>query len=356
MGIHPHRTKLPPGEAVITIALVSDTLLPTGSPTPNAEPPAVSTPGPDSGEAVPLSRVILRRTTDLIAISLVLIAGLTIARRVSVWWETEPTVATAFPHEALTPWGSGPGGALVGLGDRPLMLRRQIVSGNLDAALRQVQANCRRVLESPSGSHAPLLPITPTEADLLSKMDRIPVLEEDRAAGWSLHRLSGPLSMILGVGRQHSAGSGERDADEQRVLCWGLVFPSAESTWTVLTVEPRAAEGASTWDLPLPEGTQARMRMSDDIGGGVLTFSGNGPPTAWQHHWDREAARRGWRTLRDWESGSDGWTAAWQADIHPEKNGHPPETGRGGSRRIDVQFLWTEQGWSGFVHVSPGQN
>jgi hypothetical protein len=252
-----------------------------------------------------------------------------------VWWKTDPAgVATGaqavFSPDALAPWGIGPAGASVEFGSAPFSLRRQVVPGGLDHALQALQRNCRNALISSSAAPPP---ISESERRLLSQLSRLDPLESDLQSDWSIYRLRGPLAMVLGVGR-----GGDADDDSPRVLCWGLAFPAAEDAWTVLTVEPRMAESSTaTNQIELPASAVRLLAVSDELGGGLVTFSGEGPPAAWKSHFDDEARRGDWSPQRAWRSEADAWAAAWEDE----------------ARRIDVQFHRADGGWTGLIHISP---
>src|SRR5262245_20311681 len=80
-----------------------------------------------------VSRKIARRTTDLIAVGVVLIGGLSIGRQVVEWWRDEPAQGAAAPQASgIDPTGDGP--LRLEFGDYPLAMERQTIVGDQDSA------------------------------------------------------------------------------------------------------------------------------------------------------------------------------------------------------------------------------
>lgn len=320
----------------------------TDPPAAGNSPPREDRPGtivpPQSGDWSELSRWMLRRTFDLIAIGLVLLAGLTVARRVLVWWKTDPgdLVAdqqTAFARDALAPWGIGPGGASLEFGAIPFHLRRVVLRGTLAEARAQLQAIAREAARTWVAKPAPLPSDGPElrEEQLLARLAAVEPVERGPDGQWSLYRIEGPLEMVAAV------APGQPDAAEARVVCWGLALPVEEDAWRLLVVTPpRGSTGASAAPaLPLPPECRLELSLSDELGGGWAMFSGPGPAESWQVHFDRLAESRGWERLRPWSEGNPTRSAAWV------------ESGGGKPRRVDVQLTRGEKGWAGVVSFSP---
>src|SRR5262245_36752603 len=91
-----------------------------------------------------IARRIASRTTDLIAIGVVLAAALSFGREIVVWWRAEPpTVTIDAAAEAPAALWETPGAAVtLDFGDRPLSLARQSVSGEHDRALEALLGAC----------------------------------------------------------------------------------------------------------------------------------------------------------------------------------------------------------------------
>ena len=317
------------------------------SPEPSPDPasaaqPVVERVAPPPEDLGSLSRRIARRTTDLIAIALIIGAGLTVTSRVVEWWRTDPAdvmnnTRPAFSLDALAPWGITPDGVGLQFGDAPFSLRQQVQSGTLDDALTRLEENClRRLTATIPGSALPGA-ATPAEQRLIAQLANVTASRTAADGQWAVYRVPGPLAMV--VGTLQASGTSE----ESRIACWGIVLPSAENVWTVLTVEPRptSAPHSPSSRPPLPPSATPGLALSDDLGGEFATFAG-GAPAEWRTHFDTLASQHQWRPERPWRTDPSDWSAAWTTG---NESGSP--------RRIDVYFQRTETGWVGLLNQSP---
>jgi hypothetical protein len=98
-----------------------------------------------------LAKRIAGRTTDLIAIGVVLVGGLTLGRQVLEWWRTDPpeTVAAtnALPGTA-GPWGAANTPVQLEFGEYPLALRRETIAGDREAAMTALVSACRAAVQA----------------------------------------------------------------------------------------------------------------------------------------------------------------------------------------------------------------
>lgn len=320
------------------------------SPVPHDPPPHSDVHIASADDWGGLSRRIARRTTDLIAIGLIVAAGLTVAQRLIVWWKTDPAEGSSDPQylfaaEALTPWGIGPGGAAIDLGELPLTLHRETFVGDREEASDRLRAACREMLTSVDGALVDSLP-PPTDAErkLLRRLETHVTAETDPQHRWELHELSIPLGMVLGVwcGDVTSPPTGIPPEPSARLICWGLVLPIDDRAWTILRVTPRSSGLASaSGDWPLPPLTRRGLALRDAVGGGLITFTGDASPLVWRTHFEQVARQRGWKLLTDWNTTATAWSAAWSLSSGDQL------------LRIDLQFTRTEAGWSGLIHISP---
>ncbi|MFV0445162.1 MAG: hypothetical protein ACK5Q5_16420 [Planctomycetaceae bacterium] len=292
-----------------------------------------------TSDVQPFGGRIARRTTDLIVIAIILMAGLTVTQRLLVWWKTEPADVRAdpevlFSREALTPWGAGPEGVSIDLPGQALTLNRRMFQGTFDDAIFQLRNDCREVLLSDA---APVLPRAETESNLISTLMKYPTAEVDPNLGWSLHEIGSPLTMTIGVRR------GETPDLPDRVVCWGLVLPLAEGVWSLLRVVPQWTESAAgpVELLPLPAECRPGLSVRDDLGGQLVTFTGEGPLAAWRLHFEEVARQRNWQPVTSWQYDERNDSAAWTT---------PAETA---PQRIDIQLTLTSTGWTGLINISP---
>ena len=303
----------------------------------------VSIPPVGAGDLGSVSRRIARRTTDLIAIALILIGGLTVAQRLIVWWKTAPSETLANPEavfsaDALAPWGGGPGGVSLDLGSQPLTMHRRVVGGSRDDAIRALHADCRTAAEAfPTERFDALPPREERESRLLERLGEQAPAEAAADRSWAVYNLPGPAAMVFATRRE--AG----EASRVRIVCWGLVMPSPEETWTLLRIVPRSggAASGSAAGMPLPTNCRPGLAVRDEIGGQLVTFSGRGPPGEWRTHFETLAREQDWEPVAAWRTDAASWSAAWvrERDARLE--------------RIDLQLTQSESGWAGLVNISP---
>ncbi len=282
----------------------------------------------------PLAKTIARRTTDLIAISLILVGLVTVSRRILEWWQAEPAAGlrAELSHDAMAPWNLGEVPTRIDFGDAPFSLERSVVRGNLDDAREELQRWCRELLlQTP----APKLPeASDAEVELLSHLERREPVEQ--GPGWAIRHMPGVLTMTVGT-REIAGGN-------LRVVCWGITFPLSEGAWTLLLVTPHSGGGAGAGrtltDVPLPDSARRVVALSNRVGGRLVTFAGGGELSAWRAHFDRLGGERNWTVVREWHQQGAMWSGVW-------------ETGGEDRQRIDVQFSRVDDAWTGLVNVMP---
>jgi hypothetical protein len=188
-------------------------------PSPPAQPP------PSFGS---LAKKIRGRTSDLLAIAIVVIGGLAVGSQVSRWWDKagDPdgdtlknvgTDAAGFgEREPLT----------LDFGNSPYSMIRNVAQGDRKTATQQLVDECLSTAKTARfPDHAP----SPAENKLLARITtEKPLLQGD---GWRLFRVDGPLTMVSVV-REPTSRPGDANA-APRVVCWGLAFPAGEQRWVL---------------------------------------------------------------------------------------------------------------------------
>jgi hypothetical protein len=296
-----------------------------------------------------VARQISRRTTDLLAIAIVAVGGLTVGGRLSQWWSTEPEEVTSASRSAgsvsgsASPWGSGGAAVSFDLGDRPHLLRKQSVTGDRRQAAAALVDVCRHVV---AGASAPQRKIDANERRLLTEVEQRAAAEEQKGT-WKIYRLDEPLPLVVGTRHfsTEAAGDGRKSsaADAWRVVCWGMAFPSEDRRWRLFAFHtPGERTSPQSVDVELPAGSRRIMSLRADSGEALVGFEGDGPPEAWIGFFDGWFRENGWRLSGRWESSGGGWTARYS----------PADDDR--SSRVDVHFTQTgDAKWSGLLDVIP---
>ncbi len=300
-----------------------------------------------------LARRISSRTTDLLAVAILLVVTLSIAWRVTDWWRGEAAATTLSARNVTTgPWDA-PGGADLEFDGQPWTLHREDVGGDRDSAARAVRDACRAML-SASPNPGAALELDETEHTLLERLAVFAPLEQDGPT--SLYEVGGTLPWFIGTRDAEGdavtpapapAADGQAPtaaAPHRRVICWGLALPQGEDRWTIYVIDRHPSAGgpaAPGPELTLPQGLRAIVTMRDKAGGMFRVLAGHGSPVRWREEFDRMFSRNGWRPLRRWTRTGATHSAAWSAP-----GGTAPRT-------ADVSLQQDGDGaWTGILSVS----
>ena len=209
---------------------------------------------PPSGFAR-IAKQISSRATDLLAISIIAVAGLTMGGYLVDWWSTDPEQAASTTSLAQSIAGTGSAwgshGAAVGLqfGDKHYSVARQVVRGDLGHAVGILKQNCLAIVSDQSVFSDSLSETTAAERRLLEASSKIEPFEQ-QLGKWQLFQIDKPISMIVGTqsgDSNHVEPSKPLDRpDVRRVVCWGLAIPSGRDLWTLFTYRATPRSLAST--------------------------------------------------------------------------------------------------------------
>lgn len=328
---------------------------PAGDGDPGANPGGTTTRRPSAPlprDFVDLARRISSRTTDLLAVAIVLVVTLSVAWRVTDWWRDDAAASTLPARNVTTgPWDA-PGGADLEFIGQPWTLHREVVGGDRDSAARAVRDACRAILSASSHSGA-ALDLDETERTLLERLAVFATVEQDGPS--SLYEVGGTLPWFIGTRDAEgdsvtpapaSDGHGPTAAaPRRRVICWGLALPQGGDRWTIYVIDRHPSAGgpaAPGPELTLPQGLRAIVTMRDKTGGMFRVLSGRGSPDRWREEFDHTFARNGWRPLRHWNGTGATQSAAWSAPA-----GSTPRT-------ADVALQRDGDGaWTAVISVAP---
>jgi hypothetical protein len=271
-----------------------------------------------------LGRKLAGRTTDLLAIAIILIAGLTMGRQVIEWWRTDPTKLTApldgSQHSALT-WGDNGASVSLEFGDHPCAVARRTFHGSHFDALSVLRADCRALLDRPD---PPQKPLDDSEHRMLDQLAKF-TPDEEEPGTWQLYQIADAFGVVIGTRHftdsadQESEVSGQRsdatsDHDprstihppplsSRRVICWGFAFPFSKVNWVLYTFHSASASATVT-GLPvpgLPPQSRRVLSLRDERGGTVVSLTGAGQAAEWSRFYDAWFAGQKWRRDADWQ-------------------------------------------------------
>lgn len=266
-----------------------------------------------------VAKKITSRTTDLLAICIVLGASLTFGTEIVSWWQAAPRPnPAANPALAAPGWDNSLQPVDLEFGDLPLALTRQSIVGELSAAIEALVRHCRSDVEHAS---APPIPPDDVEIRLLNRIAELtPTVEEPGV--WQVFIVDERFPLVVGVRNsapaadESASGGGHftasADSGGWRLVCYGLAMPAGEKSWTVFIVKGQPARQrspASPGSIPLPPGAARTMSLRDERGSLLLGFSGSNTPQDWVAFYDGFCTAHGWTRTVDWSPGNESWAA-----------------------------------------------
>ena len=269
-----------------------------------------------------VARHISSRTTDLVAISIVLVASLTLGRQILHWWHAE---APSSPAAAIEPALAGPAWddetqpLSLEFGDLTMALTRQLVKGDQDVATEALVRPCREAAET---AVCPSRGPNDAERLLLEKLSSLTPVEEsteksdtdaaaEKTGGWQVYVVDERFLMVAAV-RWFPDDPKETARGGLRLVCWGMAMPAGERAWTLYMFWESSSASSSPSGLanvPLPPGAHRNLSVRDERGGLVLGFYGSGSAQKWMKFYDDWFARQGWSKREKWSTGAEAWSA-----------------------------------------------
>jgi hypothetical protein len=250
-----------------------------------------------------LAKKIRGRTSDLLAIAIVVAGGFAVGSQVSRWWDKPEPVSPQPPGDTAAAFGeSGP--LTLDFGSSPYSMIRTVTEGNRKSATQQLVDDCRAIAAT---ARFPAQPPSPAEVKLLARVKtEKPLLTGDR---WRLFRVEGPLTMVSVIRDQPARPADAKAAP--RVVCWGLAFPAGEKRWVLYRFVSAAGEARSAFgvSVPLPDSATPLLTVR---GRNNLwrTFRSTEPVESARAHYIGWFREHGWTM-----TGSSGeWTATFTKD------------------------------------------
>ena len=229
---------------------------------------------------------------------MLLVIGLALGRQLTAWWN-EPELQSISDPVSVT----GPGTAWtepddLQLGELGQTIHRQRVTGNRQAAWEALENSTRKTASQVAW---PETEADPAERRLLKTLSRKTVPATDTTT--SLHRLDGPLPMIVAV---------RRLLGNHRIVGWGLATRTPDNEWVIWTFADTKNTTVET--VSLPPGSRRLLAVGSGAPERLLVFAGSSNDDGWWRHFDTELNREGWEPAGPPSRCDTGWTARWQ---HP---------------------------------------
>jgi hypothetical protein len=289
-----------------------------------------------------LAMKITSRTTDLIAIGIVVVASLTLGRQVLVWWHAAPPTRAAAEMAARTgpAWDDPSQPLSLEFGDLPLAMTRQVVVGERDATIAALVQHCKTAAKR---ALQPWRERDAAEDLLLTRIESLkPVAGE--AGVWQVYVFDERLPMAAAI-RRFADAPDDAASEGPRLVCWAMAMPAGKEAWNLYvfrgTANGRSAP-ADRADVPLPPGVRRNLSLRDEQGSAIVGFSGMDDVGEWIKFYDDWFADRGWSSGEGWLKSTIAWSARFD------------EGGGSAGRRIEIQFARDGNGeLSGLLQVVP---
>ncbi len=232
-----------------------------------------------------LARNMTRRAIDLLVIGFFGVVGLSVGSQLIEWWRTDPESITS----DLTglagvdlDWSRTP--IAMQFGDASTSIERVPLQGDSDRLNDVLTKTAQSIVAS---SQLPAAPPTQAEREWLTALESAPPVLWDSTLG-NVYLRDEPLPSFVATRFVDSADRKEGEPI-QRVVGWGLAFPTARGQWTIYTFRPeatRAAAAPPARDIPLPEKARRVTQLRGADGCQWLVFQGRDDLARWVQHFD----------------------------------------------------------------------
>ena len=228
-----------------------------------------------------VAKIIARRATDLLAISIVAVFGLAAGREIIAWWRTDsvtipPASGVADP---FVEWSSRP--LELQFGESSTAIRRIPFRGDRTAASRRLIHLAREALEQTDPA---IQPITQEESEWIAALKKLEPEESQPDLG-TIYSVPGFLPSVAAMREISSADDGE---DSEQLVAWGLALSAGENAWTLLMFQPSTSIDPDTRRVVLPPGAETLLSWCDAAANQVISFRGRGRITDWLTEFDRQ--------------------------------------------------------------------
>ncbi len=242
-----------------------------------------STPSPASS----LSRRLTRRAIDLLAVAFLVTVGLSVGQQLIEWWRTDPSAAWPELSDLSgvdLDWSRTP--VTLQFGNAPTSLERIPFQGSRKQMEEELTRIGQAIVTSTEPSAAPM---DEAEKDWLKALNAAPPVFWDSTRG-NVYRRREPLPSFVAT-RFTEGKEGEDEQIGQRIVGWGLAFPSGPVDWTIYVFHPDSAKSAQAEASPpvvLPEGSRNITHVRGSDGCQWHVIQGRGDLAGWVQHFNNQ--------------------------------------------------------------------
>jgi hypothetical protein len=267
-----------------------------------------------------LRKRLFSRTTDLIAIAIVIFAGVTMGGSLLEWWRTSPEEVIGpnldrGANELVPPdWMSGQP-VRIDAGQLDVRMQRSELTGSADAVVAQMLIMLGEYAKQVA---LPEAEATPEERALLESLKEVQPKWRDES-GVAVYHQDAPIAAYMAVKADPDSSPKESLLSRGRVVSWGLVVPAGAERWTAWLFAPKPktdGQPSADWRNVLPKGAECDLALHSAEGHVMLSFSGRGHRQKWQAELDRALEQRDFHRRSVWGD-ADSTSSAQYDSRHP---------------------------------------
>jgi len=279
------------------------------------------------------ARHISKRTTDLIAISIVGIGVMTVSGRLAEWWQTDPTSVASPAASALQSagsavrWGVGESNVSILAGEQSVRMERKVISGNQDRVDNILRDRLIRGLEAeqPKPETTSDSKFAEQEKRLLGLLKTLTPIES-REGRWSIYRLDhmdNPLPGSFLIATRFA----ERPSPLESLAAWAIATPSGPQQWTSFVFTPTgASRKTSQHAAPVPTDGQLLLSLRTDSHDELSVFQRLNAERSDMVRWTRDIGsqltKAGWHETRSWQQSANSATARFERPMTAKHHPH----------------------------------
>ena len=262
----------------------------TPSPAPPRSPVPPVAPAPSLASAPPLARRLTRRAIDLLVVAFLVAVGLSTGQQLIDWWRVDPSaVAPELPelNGVELDWSRSP--VTLQFGNASTSIERIPFQGSR----RQMEDELTRIGQAiVTSTDAAASPMDDAEKGWLAALNSAPPVFWDSTRG-NVYRRHEPLPSFVATRFTDSGSDAEPAAESggQRIVGWGLAFPSGPVEWTIYVFHPDSAKSVQAEPprpIAFPAGSRNITHVRGANGCEWYVIQGRGDLSGWVQHFDNQ--------------------------------------------------------------------
>ena len=269
------------------------------------------------------ARQISKRTTDLLAISIVGIGVLTVSGRLAEWWQTDSTSVASPAASAQQSagsairWGDGESNVSILTGDQTFRMERKVIFGDQDRVDSILRDRLISTLETETSPTAPAADkkFAEQERRLLDLLKTLTPIES-REGRWSIYRLDQTDNPLPGSFLIATRSAGTPSSFES-LAAWAIVTPSGPQQWTsFLLTSAGVGHGAGPHVTPVPDDGKLLLSLRTDKHDELTVFqrfnAQRSDISRWTQNISTQLATAGWHQTRSWQQSANSTAARFE--------------------------------------------